>query len=367
MKSGGTQSSAADDIVRAAQAGDETAFATLVERHRRELHVHCYRMTGSFDDAEDLVQETFLRAWRNLAGFEGRSTFRAWLYRIATNACLDTIARRPASRQTMPRPTAGAAFPPAATIPWLQPYPDRLLPPVAPREHEPEAVAIRRETIELAFLAAIQHLPPRQRAVLILRDVVGWPARDVAEALETSVAATNSALQRARATLRRRLPPRRLEWHAQNDPTEAERAVIAAYIAAIEQADDAALAELLQRDIRVTHQSGVGGNVSTAPATYDGRDTVIAGWAPILHATDAPELLMEPTGANGQPAIATWIRTPGETVWRAFDIVVLRIEDGTIAEMEVFSPSVLPAFGLSLTRNSRPDSGRPPGNRVRHR
>ena len=200
-------------VVAAAKAGDEAAFASLVERYRRELHVHCYRMTASFEDAEDLVQETFLRAWRNRASFEGRSTFRSWLYRIATNACLDAVAQ--GARRAPSDP--GAALPAPADLPWLQPYPDLLLDGAAPSEGEPAAAAVSKETIELAFLAAIQHLPPRQRAVLIVRDVLGWSAKDTASLLESSVAAVNSALQRARATLKERLPRRRLAWAAGAD------------------------------------------------------------------------------------------------------------------------------------------------------
>ena len=156
----------------AARAGDEAAFAALVEPHRRELQVHCYRMLGSLEDSEDLVQETFLRAWRNRASFEGRSSFRAWLYRIATNACLDSLERRP--RRVPPHDGAQ----PLAEVRWLQPYPDQLLEGTAPTQDEPEAEVVARETIELAFIAAIQLLPPKQRAVLISRDVLGWSAAE---------------------------------------------------------------------------------------------------------------------------------------------------------------------------------------------
>ena len=180
---------------------DEPAFSGLAERHRRELHVHCYRMLGSFEDAEDTVQETFLRAWRRRETFEGRSTFRAWLYRIATNACLDLLAKR------RPEPATGGE------VLWLQPYPDRLLDELpAGDADEPEAVAVARETIELAYVVAVQHLAPRPRAVLILRDVLGWPAKDVAELLGDSVNSVNSALQRARAGMREHLPAERQDW-----------------------------------------------------------------------------------------------------------------------------------------------------------
>ena len=180
---------------------DESAFAGVAERHRRELHVHCYRMLGSFEDAEDSVQETFLRAWRRRETFEGRSTFRAWLYRIATNACLDLLAKR------RPEPATGGE------VPWLQPYPDRLLDELPAGEaDEPETLAVARETIELAYLVAVQHLAPRPRAVLILRDLLGWPAKDVADLLGDSVNSVNSALQRARAGMRGRLPAERQDW-----------------------------------------------------------------------------------------------------------------------------------------------------------
>jgi RNA polymerase sigma-70 factor (TIGR02960 family) len=172
---------------------DEAAFSELVERYRPEMQVHCYRMLGSYEDSEDAVQETLLRAWRRRETFEGRSTFRAWLYRIATNACLDALGRRERRLQTAT----------GAEVPWLQPYPDRLLEEVAASEEEPGALVVAKETIELAFIVAIQHLPPRQRAVLILRDVLGWTAKDTAALLETSVASVNSALQRARGALKR--------------------------------------------------------------------------------------------------------------------------------------------------------------------
>ena len=178
-----------DQLAAAVQAGDQAAFAPLAERYRPELQVHCYRMLASFEDSEDLVQETLLRAWRNRASFEGRSTFRAWLYRIATNACLDFLdrhPRHPLRYQGPPiRPPSVAAAPPD-NIPWLQPYPDALLDLVAASDTEPSDAVIARETIELTFLAAIQHLPPKQRAVLILRDVMGWSASETAALLDLS-------------------------------------------------------------------------------------------------------------------------------------------------------------------------------------
>src|SRR5207245_7152813 len=193
-------------VVEAVRAGDESAFTLLAERYRRQLQVHCYRMLGSFDDAEDLVQETLLRAWRGRASFEGRSLLRTWLYRIATNACLNALERAP--RRVLPQDVvqpvsattdtseARAEPPYAPEVPWLQPYPDSRLEPPAASETEPEASVLSRETIELAFLAALQHLPPRQRATLILRDVLDWSAREPASLLEPSDPAVNSGPQR---------------------------------------------------------------------------------------------------------------------------------------------------------------------------
>src|SRR6476659_3446376 len=211
---------------------DHSSFAALAERHRRELHVHCYRMLASFDEAEDAVQETFLKAWRGRSGFDGGPQFRAWLYRIATNVCLDMLRR--SSRRT----ARGSL----AEVPWLQPYPDLLLDQAAPSDEQPEAVAISRETISLAFLAALQVLPPRQRAALIARDVLGWPASETASALGTSVAAANSALQRARATMQSHLPGQRAEWSA-GEPSAAERELLGQFIAAHEQPDAVAMGQ----------------------------------------------------------------------------------------------------------------------------
>ncbi|HSK97123.1 MAG TPA: RNA polymerase subunit sigma-70, partial [Euzebyales bacterium] len=230
-----------DTLVVAAVAGDERAFATLTERHRRELHVHCYRMLASFDEADDAVQETVLRAWRRRDSFTGAALFRAWLYRIATNVSMDMIRARARRAPTLRS---------YADVPWLQPYPDRLLDEIADDE-QPDAVVVARETVELAFLAALQLLPPRQRAALILRDVMGMPAVETAAAIDTSVPATNSLLQRARATLGQHLPARRAEWSA-SAPTTEERALLERFIDAHERCDATAAVAIVAADIRVT-------------------------------------------------------------------------------------------------------------------
>jgi RNA polymerase sigma-70 factor, ECF subfamily len=335
-----------DAVVAAAKAGDEPAFSQLVERYRPELQVHCYRMLGSFEDSEDLVQETFLRAWRKRASFSirGTSSFRAWLYRIATNACLDVLRSRP--RRILPPQVAAAGDPaappsPPADLPWLQPYPDRLLEPIAPAEDEPGLVVVARETIELAFLAAIQHLPPRQRAVLILRDVLGWSAKDAASLLEATVASANSALQRARATMRDHLPDQRTEWAPSSRPSEEERELLRRYVDAHERTDADALAELLREDARLT--------MPPHPTWYAGRDAIMIG----MRQGFDPEfghLRSIVAGANMQPAAAHYLRPPGESEHRPLALDVLRIEGGRVAEIDSFLfPELFPAFGLPPT------------------
>lgn len=328
-----------------AKAGDESAFAGLVERHQRELHVHCYRMLGSFDEAQDLVQETFLRAWQSREGFRGGSQFRAWLYRIATNACLDFLSRHPRPRLAAPSPSLEGAPPPAA-VPWLQPYPDRLLDEIPSGQDEPDTVFIARETIELAFLAAVQYLTPRQRAVLILRDVLGWPAKETAALLGASVASVNSGLQRARLTLRTHLPRRRLDWTPSPGAGDEERAVVRRYMDALQRADDDAVALVLREDAKVGHQGGSGGHTGAEPAWYEGREAIVQAWAPILHGPDARDLCFVPTRANLQPAVATYVSAPGASDFRAFALAVLEVEDGLVAEVTVFDARVFAAFGL---------------------
>jgi RNA polymerase sigma-70 factor, ECF subfamily len=338
-KSSRTDEGAAAEAVR---AGDESAFTQLTQRYRNELRVHCYRMLGSFDEAEDLVQETFLRAWRSRDRFEGRSTFRAWLYRIATNACLDFLDKHP--RQPQPRTVEpGAAALPDA-IPWLQPYPDQLLEFAAPSGEEPDAAVVAKETIELAFLAAIQHLSPKQRAALILRDVLGWPAKDTAALVDASVASVNSALDRARATLKERLPRRRMEWAPSSDPTGEERALLRRYMDVAAQSDVTALAELLREDALLT--------MPPHPIWVSGRDSILAFVAQ-AHDPQSPIYLGDwhavPTSANRQPAVAGYVRRPDDTVFRGQLLDVLRIEDGRIAEITTFDAHLFPTFGLPLT------------------
>ena len=312
----------------AAIGGDESAFAGLAERYRRELHVHCYRMLASFDEAEDAVQETFLRAWRSRDTFDGSSLFRAWLYRIATNVCFD------AQRRSARRVPALESF---RDVPWLTPYPDRLLDEVLPSDEEPDAVVVERETIELVFLAAMQVLPPKQRAALIARDVLGWPAADTASLLETSVPAANSALQRARATMQEHLPARRSEWSAA-ELSSKERELLQSFIAAHEQGDAALAVSIAAQDLRIT--------MPPNPYFFEGLDVI----GPLLsQALTEGSWRLLPTMANRMPTAASYLHAPGDSTFRAFKFDVLRIEDGLIAEITTFGPALFPAFGLPAT------------------
>jgi RNA polymerase sigma-70 factor (ECF subfamily) len=315
-------------------------------------------MLGSVDDAEDLVQDTLLRAWRGRHGFEGRSRFRTWLYRIATNACLTALERAP--RRVLPQDVtppitaatdaSGARETPAwaPEIPWLQPYPDHLLDIAAPSDGEPEALLASRETIELVFLAALQHLPPRQRAILISCDVLGWSAREVAEALELSVASVTSALQRAHATMRAVRPAASIPGDpppvrasaAPAAPTDDERALLAAYMDAWGRADVAALTRLLHDDARWA--------MPPAPLWFDGRAAIVR-LLTLFPMDFHGAFRFVPTAANRQVAAAAYLRPHGQTEFRLSGVHVLRIAGGAIAEITTFSGALCSRFGLAPT------------------
>jgi RNA polymerase sigma-70 factor (TIGR02960 family) len=309
----------------------EAEFARLAGQHRRELHLHCYRMLASFDEAEDAVQETLLRAWRARESFDGGPMARAWLYRIATNVCLDLLRRR-ARRLT--------AVHSLAEVPWLQPYPDTLLDEIAPAAERPDEVVVERETVELAFIAALQVLPARQRAALISRDVLGWSANQTADLLSTSVAAANSALQRARETMAGHLPARRADWPV-GRPSPPERALLDQFIDAHERGDAEAAAAIAAQDIRIT--------MPPYPMCFDGLE----GLRPLLERAFGPERdgdwRLLPTRANRMPAAASYLRRPGDTEFRAFKLDVLRAEAGLIAEITTFNAGLFSAFGLGET------------------
>jgi RNA polymerase sigma-70 factor (ECF subfamily) len=304
------------------------------------------------------VQETFLRAWRGRDKFEGSSAFRAWLYRIATNVCLDAIRRR--NRR-----------PPARTltslgeVPWLQPYPDQLLDDVAPREAdvapreaEPDAVAVRRETIELAYLAAIQLLPPRQRAVLILRDVLDFSAAETAAQIDMTTVAVNSALQRARATLRSNPPHGRTD-RPPTQPTDDELAILRRFIDAHERADVEAATAMLREDARVA--------MPPNPFWFNGREVIVASLMAGLR--DPGEWRLVPVRANRQPAAASYLRPWGSSEFEAFKFDILRIEGCRIAEITTFDATLFPVFGLApvLEDSHRPWSDDPDAGPALHR
>ena len=320
---------------------DESAFADLARRYRRELHVHCYRMLASLEDAEDLVQETFLRAWQKRDSYQGRAPLRAWLYRIATNACLDFLARH---ERRVVEHSALAPSGEALTLPhvdWLQPYPDRLL-DATTADSASDALVIRRETIELAFLVTLQCLPPKQRAVLILRDVLDWSAEEVAGLLETSVASVNSALQRARGGLRRRQPSRD-EAVAPSEISGAELSLVRQYVEATERFDTEALTRLLRDDARFS--------MPPSPFVSVGSRATVQAW--VKGGFGQPpydDFKLVVTSANRMPAVANYLRKPGDADYRPFAIDVLRIEDGRVAEVTTFDlPPLLEAFNLPPT------------------
>ena len=314
-------------------------FATRAEAHRRELRVHCYRLTGSFDEAEDLVQETLLRAWRSRGQLRDAARLRAWLYKIATSTCLDflrRVERRPRAYTPVPGMDHGGG-PPPDFLEWLQPFPGTLL-----AAERPDEEVVARETIELVFLAAIQHLSPQQRAVFVFRDVLGWPAAQTAAAMGMSVASVNSALQRAKPSLRRHLPDDRSQWRT-DGPTAAERELLGRYLAVSQSGDPAAIASLLTSDVVLT--------MPPNPFWFTSRDAMLAFVLPTLDPA-SPAYFGEwkhlPTTANRMPAVAGYVRRPGTTIYRAQNLDVLRVRDGKIAQITTFEPHLLAAFGLPL-------------------
>jgi RNA polymerase sigma-70 factor (ECF subfamily) len=312
-------------------------FTTLTSRFRGELLAHCYRMLGSAEEAEDLVQETYLRAWRSYDGFEGRSSVRTWLYRIATNACLTAIERR--GRRPVPSGLGGPAEEPEAAlvagldVPWLQPFADRLL---TGESEDPAAVAVSRAGIRLAFVAALQHLSARQRAVLILRDVLEWPAAEVADLLGTTTTAVNSGLRRARAQLARALPAE----DELAEPAEPDRrALLDRFAAAVENADASALAQLLAEDVAL--------EMPPALTWFAGRRAVTVFTASQLF-TEPGGLRVIPVMANGQPAFAVY-RRGSDGAYLAHALQVLTVAATGIARIVAFTdPGLFTLFGLPM-------------------
>ena len=324
------------DLMSRARAGDGEAFRALTEPYRRELQVHCYRMLGSFQDAEDALQDTMLDAWRGLVRFDGRASLRTWLYRIATNRCLDELRaarRRPAKQWDIP-----GIEPPEPTglgeIHWLEPYPDALLDGAISVPLGPEARYEQTESISLAFVTALQILPPRQLAVLILRDVLGFHANEVADMLDTTVESVKSAVKRARAGMERRLAAATARELPPARDSPAEDAIVAKFVSAYEAADIDALVALLTDDVFMS--------MPPMPLEYQGRDIVARFCALILNTGQRFELV--PTRANCQPAFGIYQHTP--TGIHGAGLCVLTLAGERIGAMAVFESTALPAFSL---------------------
>ena len=332
------------DLIARARTGDTDAFRELIEAHRRELQVHCYRMLGSFQDAEDALQDTLLAAWQGIAGFEGRASFRTWLYRIATNRCLN--ARRSASRRPAKEWDIPGVEPPEPTrrgeVVWLEPYPDNFLQGAIEVPLGPEAHYEQTESISLAFVTALQVLPPRQVAVLILRDVLGFHASEVADMLDTTLESVNSALKRARAGMeRRRLPtPEHERPPAPRSPTEA--AIARKFVSAWESADLVGLVSLLTDDAFIA--------MPPMPFEYEGRDLVASFCASLFGAGRRFDLA--PARANGQPAFGAYLRA-SSGVSHGVGLYVLTLAGDRISAITRFEKGVLPWFDLPRTLPNR--------------
>ncbi|MFI5908429.1 sigma-70 family RNA polymerase sigma factor [Dactylosporangium sp. NPDC051541] len=331
------------DLISKARAGDGDAFRALTQPYLRELQVHCYRMLGSFQDAEDVLQDTLLAAWRGLDGFQQRASLRTWLYRIATNRCLNArraAGRRPAKEWDMPN-----VEPPEPTrmgeVVWLQPFPDAVLEQGVDAPVGPEARYERTEALSLAFVTALQVLPPRQLAVLVLRDVLGFPAGEVADMLGSSVESVKSALKRARAGLRHRQTAGDRE-PAPAAGSAAEHALVAKFVRAYESADVDALLALLTDDVFMS--------MPPLPFEYEGRDIVARFYAGIFGSGRRSDLVA--TRANGQPAFAVYLRTP-TGISHGTGLFVLTLSGERIRAMTRFDNSVLPWFGLPRSLPSR--------------
>lgn len=321
-------------LAEAVRSGDEAAFGELAERHRAELRAHCYRMLGSFADAEDLVQDTLVKAWRARESFEGRSAVRSWLYRIATNACLDFLESRKQRVSGGVVTSSEAALGPQPHVPWLQPYPDRLL-----NEGAPDARLVSRERLELGYMVALQCLPPKQRAALICCDVLEWSAREAAEVLSLSVPAVNAALQRARESLGNaqetgvRTPLGAVD-------SEQERSLLARYVKATEEVDMPGLAALLREDLRFS--------MPPSESRTLGRDVSIKLWTDGGYGSpDFRDFRCLLTRANGWPAVAIYRRAQGETKYRPMVLDVLLLEGELVREIMAFDlAAVVDSFGL---------------------
>lgn len=337
------------EAIAAAQRGDEDAFSGLTLPYRRELHVHCYRMLGSLDDADDAVQDTFLRACRHLDTFEPNAPIRAWLYRIATNACLTALTRRSrkneVSASMLQWSTTRTAGRDLDTM-RLDPYPDHMLDELAKSGPGPEATAELQESIELAFVSAAQLLPGRQRAVLLLRDAMGYPATDVADMLAVSVASVNSALQRARVSMKRHRAAGIVTRDHATSSVTTERELVRRLVKAWESADIDALVATLTEDAVLS--------MPPIPDRYVGRASIGAFLSTVPGGGRLDRFRLVPTRANRQPAVAAYFRNADDGPLTAHGIVVLAIDPGGIASLVRFAnPELFSRFGLPLTLDVR--------------
>ena len=325
------------DLISRARSGDSDAFSQLTEPHRRELQVHCYRMLGSFQDAEDVLQETLLAAWQGFGSFEGRASLRTWLYRVATNRCLN--ARRSAGRRKAKEWDVPGVEPPEPTrlgeVLWLEPYPDALLEGAMEVPLGPEARYEQNESISLAFVTALQVLPPRQVAVLVLRDVLGFHAKEVADMLDSTVESVNSALKRARVGLQRHWSPAAGVEPPPAPDSRSEDAIVEKFVSAWESADLDALVTLLTDDVFMS--------MPPMPFEYEGRDAVARFCASVFGSGRRFDLV--PTRANGQPAFGTYVRAP-DGISHGVGLFVLALAGNRICALTRFENSVLPWFGL---------------------
>ena len=325
----------------AARAGDQAAFERAVEAHRPALQAHCYRMLGSLHDAEDALQETLLRAWRALPRFQSRSSLWTWLHRIATNVCLDVIGRRP--KRVLPidyEPPSGAgeaeSGEPLGQPMWIEPFPDEHV-GLEGGHASPAARYEQREAVELAFIAALQHLPPRQRAVLILREVLGFSAKEVAESLDTTVPGVNAALQRARKAVDERLPEQSQQATLRSLGDERIRDLVERFSSAFESGDVDAILALLAEDVTFA--------MPPYPTWSSGRDAIADSW--LMPGGPGPRLRYAPTRANGQVALGTYLLDSEAGVYLPLALDVLTLRGSLITDVTAFrTPEIFPRFGL---------------------
>jgi RNA polymerase sigma-70 factor, ECF subfamily len=329
--------------VRRAARGDEAAFRQIVDAHRADLHAHCYRMLGSLHDADDALQDTLLRAWRALPGFRGRSSLRTWLYRIATNVCLDAIARRPKRVLPIdygPPTTPGEDEPerPVTEPVWIEPYPeDETLGRIPDGAAGPEARYERREALELAFIAAVQHLPPRQRAALVMRDVLGFSAKEAAESLDTTVASVNGGLRRARRAIEERLPEESQQATIRSLGHQRLRDLVRRFVDAFERGDVDAILSTLAEDARFS--------MPPYREWCRGREAIADSW--LMPSGPTPRLRYLETSANGQPALGVYLRDPHAGAYLPHCMDVLAVDGRSISEVIAFrSAQAFSRFGL---------------------